>query len=162
MDDLLEEALQLEVDVTDEDGNELGEAELRERVEAAKAEQGAPQGAEEAEPEAEPAPAPVPATTGRKGGPRPRGLAVAKTDLRLRIRAPAPELLERCKLPAPSDADYRLADLHGYPMAIPGAKAYRISISIVCAFGCGERPAGSVMLLIDSVASNKLEYLTAV
>lgn len=59
-------------------------------------------------------------------------------------------------------ADIDLAKLHNYPVAIPGAKAYVTDIEMRCALGGGVRPAGSVILLIDKHARNKLEYLTPV
>ena len=75
---------------------------------------------------------------------------------------PADELLKRMGIDGPSAADRKLAKKHGYPIAVPGGKAYRATTSLNCGMGGGLRQAGSVIILSDAHAANKLDYLTKV
>ena len=58
--------------------------------------------------------------------------------------------------------DRALAKKHGYPVAIPGGKAFTTSSSFNCAFGGGLRPMGSVVILTAEHAAHKADYLTPV
>lgn len=58
--------------------------------------------------------------------------------------------------------DRALAKKHGYPVAIPGGKAFTTSSSFNCAFGGGLRPMGSVVILTAAHAAHKADYLTPV
>jgi hypothetical protein len=73
-----------------------------------------------------------------------------------------PELAQKLGMDKATDEDIALAKRHNYPVVIPGAKAYVTDISMRCALGGGERPAGSVILLTEAHARNKLEYLSPV
>ncbi len=51
-----------------------------------------------------------------------------------------------------TDADRKLAQTWGYPIAVPAAKAYRIQCNLQCPFGAGLKRPGSVVLLRDDLA----------
>lgn len=74
----------------------------------------------------------------------------------------SPELSKLAGLGDVTDADIALARHFDYPIVVPGARAYVTSISFNDAFGAKLRPAGTVVLLIDAHARNKLEHLTPV
>lgn len=72
------------------------------------------------------------------------------------------EMKSTSDLGTPNKADKALAKKHGYPVVIPGAKAYRTKLSFHCAYGGKFRQMGSIVLLTDAHAANKKEYLTAI
>lgn len=176
--DLQEEALQLEVSIYYPDGHEKEgkemtvedlkavvaerkaalEAEHQQRqADAAAARDGADEEAdeedgtdeeEEDEEEDEPAPAPKAARKSRKK-------AAPVVD-------PPAERLKLMGCRKPGDKDRALAAKHGYPVAVPGGKAYRTSVSFNCSLGGGLRPAGSVVILTDEQAQHKKDFLTPV
>ena len=61
-----------------------------------------------------------------------------------------------------SDKDRTLARKHGYPVAVPGGKAYRTKFSFNCALGGGLRPMGSIVILTDANAEHKADSITPV
>jgi len=157
--ELQEEALQLGVDIYgDADSNdELTKADLKSAIAVALAENAAQAEADKAEADSARASA-------AEADKAEVAAQAAKDDA---VKSPttvdaAPELLKKMGLPGSSKADRELAIKHGYPVAIPGGKAYRTRISFHCAMGGGERPMGSVVILTDAHAANKLEYLKAV
>lgn len=75
--------------------------------------------------------------------------------------APAPASRKKKGLAATS-SDRALAKKHGYPVVIPGGKAFTTSASFNCAFGGGLRPIGSVVILNAAHAAHKAEFLTPV
>lgn len=78
---------------------------------------------------------------------------------------PSPVNPDRAKLsglPEATDEDLALARHFGYPVIVPGGKAYVTDVSFRCALGGGERPMGSVVILTDAHARNKMQHLTPV
>jgi len=151
---LQERALQYEVEITtkNEDGTtrELTYDELSPLVEAAR------------KAAADSVKTETPSASGRASRATRATRAATEAELpakKTKVPSANKSLLSALGLGEPSDSDYNLAAEHDYPVAITGAKAYRTKISIHCAMGGGERPAGSVMLLTDAHAANKLEYL---
>lgn len=158
--ELQEQALQLEVDIysgVGDDSKELTKAQLTEAIEAKLAANADAALAAEAE----------------KGSARQSAAVADKaesdaqsvTDVAARSETTvdaAPELLEKMGLSAPSKADRALAKKHGYPVAVPGGKAYRTSVSFQCVMGGGFRTMGSIVILTDAHAKNKMQFLTAV
>lgn len=172
LEQLQERALHLGLEIKNPDGTAIPEEVLHKNVQAAeeadkakaeqaKAEQAKAKGDAEAKAKAEadaaaragkdsePPPAPVP--------PRPRRVSAKPEPQQVRA-----ELVALCGLPKATEQDAELARHFGYPVIVPGGKPYVTSISFNCALGGKLREAGSVVILTDAHARNKLEFLTPV
>lgn len=161
---LQDEALEHDVVFVDDDGEDLPYAELKKLVDDAKeAERKAHEAAKaEAAKIQEGIAAREVAERRQKAAELKAAKRKVSTPSRGGIRLPPVEIMKGLGLPTPTDEDYTLAALHGYPVVVPGGKAYRTSISFNDMLAGDERPAGSVVLLIDAHASNKREYLEPV
>ncbi len=175
LEELQEQALRAEIDIQNPDGSAKTAEQLRQELGNQEAErQGirAPQAPQE--PPSAPAPTP-PTQPEAKAKPAGKGAAKASAakqpasnpagspaPFKRTIPSATPSLLRALGWPDPTDADFALAQKHGYPVAVPGGKAYITRVSFHDTLGGGERPAGSVVILHDAHATNKLEFLTPV
>lgn len=158
---LQEEALQLEVSIYypeghEKEGKELLKDDLVEAIANKKAEvatkheadEKAKQAARDADKPGEnpPEPKPVPMSKRQSGS----------------VRDADPSLVAAHGLNPVTDKDRALAKKHGYPIAIPGGKPYRTSVSFNCSMGGGLREMGSVVILTAYQAEHKAEFITPV
>ncbi len=93
-------------------------------------------------------------TKSRKSGGRKRAVVAP-------VRDPPADILKKNNVTV-SEADRKMARKHGYPVAVPGGKAYKISVSMNCIFGAGLRQANSIVILDEVEADAKSDYLIAV
>lgn len=178
LEDLQEQALRLDIDIKDKNGQDLNASQLTAAIEAKEADENdelTPEEREHAKAQANSRAAERQAREEVGAGMRAVPDQIAPPSLssnapgrpkRMRPISLEPRLIanpDHLKgLPDVTDEDKELAKHYDYPVVIPGAKAYKTDVSFRCAYSGSERPAGSIVLLTDAHARNKLDYLTPV